>query len=75
MVQVNTKSYRVPYQGFRDSKRDWKPSRGESSSYCNLGNSYNSTGQYQKATEYYTRALEIAKETGDPVANLSCYTI
>ena len=38
---------------------------GEGPAIGNLGNCYNSLGQYQKAIEHYEMHLKIAKETGD----------
>ena len=38
---------------------------GEGKSCANLGNAYDSLGDFQKAIEYHKRDLEIAKEVGD----------
>ena len=38
---------------------------GEGKAYCNLGNAYNSLGDFQKAIEYHERHLKISKKVGD----------
>ena len=38
---------------------------GEGRAYGNLGNAYKSLGGYEKAIEYHTQDLTIAKEVGD----------
>ena len=38
---------------------------GEGRAYGNLGNAYQSLGDYQKAIEYHEKRLKIAKEIGD----------
>ena len=38
---------------------------GEGQAYGNLGNAYQSLGDYQKAIEYHEKDLKIAKEIGD----------
>ena len=38
---------------------------GEGRAYGNLGNAYDSLGDYQKAIEYHEKHLKIAKEIGD----------
>ena len=38
---------------------------GEGRAYCNLGNVYDSLGDFQKAIEYHERDLKISKEVGD----------
>jgi tetratricopeptide (TPR) repeat protein len=37
----------------------------EGTTYGNLGNAYQSQGDYAKAIEYHTQHLSIAKEVGD----------
>ncbi|MEA5530235.1 tetratricopeptide repeat protein, partial [Dolichospermum sp. UHCC 0684] len=39
--------------------------RGESNSLNNLGNAYDSLGQYQRAIAFYQQSLDITKEIGD----------
>ena len=38
---------------------------GEGQAYRNLGNAYDSLGDFQKAIEYHKRHLKISKEVGD----------
>ena len=38
---------------------------GEGGAYGNLGNAYQSMGDYRKAIEYYEKLLKIATEIGD----------
>ena len=40
---------------------------GEGSAYGNLGNAYQSLGDFRKAIEYHEKHLEIAIEVGDRV--------
>ena len=37
----------------------------EGAGYGNLGNAYQSLGDYRKAIEYYEKCLQIEKEIGD----------
>ena len=47
---------------------------GESKCYTNLGNAYQSLGDYGKAIEYNEKSLEIFKDIGDRAGESSCYT-
>ena len=42
-----------------------KEGAGECASYGNLGNAYQSQGDFSKAIAYHTQRLAIAKEVGD----------
>ena len=46
---------------------------GEAKAYCNLGNAYNSLGDFQKAIEYLERDLKISKEVGDRAGEGGAY--
>jgi tetratricopeptide (TPR) repeat protein len=46
---------------------------GQSICYNNIGNIYQSLGQYQKALEQFEKALVIAKEIGDKGGESTCY--
>ena len=49
---------------------DWV---GEGGAYGNLGNAYQSLGDYQKTIEYHEKRLKIAKEIGDQVGEGQAY--
>ena len=46
---------------------------GEGRAYGNLGNAYQSLGDYQKAIEYHEKRLKIAKEIGDRAGEGGAY--
>ena len=46
---------------------------GEGGAYGNLGNAYQSLGDYQKAIEYHEKHLKIAKEIGDRAGEGTAY--
>ena len=46
---------------------------GEGGAYGNLGNAYQSLGDFQKAIEYHTKHLSIAKEVGDTAGEGRAY--
>ncbi|XP_074611125.1 uncharacterized protein LOC141865723 [Acropora palmata] len=46
---------------------------GEGRAYGNLGNAYQSLGDYQKAIEYHEKDLKIAKEIGDRAGEGGAY--
>ena len=46
---------------------------GESKCFTNLGNAYQSLGDFRKAIEYYEKSLEIKKEIGDRFGESACY--
>ncbi|CAH3196420.1 unnamed protein product, partial [Porites evermanni] len=46
---------------------------GEGKAYCNLGNAYDSLGDFQKAIEYHERDLKISKEVGDRAGEGKAY--
>jgi len=41
--------------------------------YCTLGNAYASLGDFNKAIEYHTQHLAIAKEVGDRAGEVIAY--
>jgi CHAT domain-containing protein/uncharacterized protein HemY len=45
----------------------------ESRGYANIGSAYDILGQYQKAIDFYERALDIAKDIGDRELESGCY--
>ena len=46
---------------------------GEGRSYCNLGNAYDSLGDFERAIQYHERHLKIAKEVGDKAGEGKSY--
>ncbi|XP_068704674.1 tetratricopeptide repeat protein 28-like [Montipora foliosa] len=49
---------------------------GEGKAYCNLGNAYQSLGNFKQAIEYHHQHLSICKETEDPIGlAMACYHI
>ncbi len=40
--------------------------RGQKEAHTKLGQTYHFTGQYKRAVEHYSKALEMARRTGDP---------
>ena len=46
---------------------------GEGGAYANLGNAYQSQGDFNKAIEYHTLGLAIAKEVGDRAGEGGAY--
>ena len=46
---------------------------GEGKAYGNLGNVYDSLGDFQKAIEYHKRHLKISKEVGDRAGEGDAY--
>ena len=47
--------------------------KGEGRTYGNLGNAYESLGNYQKAIEYHEKRLKIAKTLDDRVGKGRAY--
>ena len=45
----------------------------EGRAYCNLGNAYDSLGDFQRAIEYHEKDLSIAKDVGDWVGEGQAY--
>ena len=46
---------------------------GEGKAYCNIGNVYDSLGDFQKAREYGERHLQISKEVEDRAGEGNAY--
>ena len=46
---------------------------GEGRAYCNLGNAYDSLGDFKQAIDYYMLHLTIAKEVGDRAGEGGAY--
>jgi tetratricopeptide (TPR) repeat protein len=46
---------------------------GEGRAYANLGNAYESQGDFSQAIEYHTQHLAIAKEVGDRAGEGAAY--
>jgi len=46
---------------------------GEGRAYGNLGNTYRSLGDYQKAIDYHEKHLKIAKQIGDQAGEGNAY--
>ena len=47
--------------------------KSEGACYGNLGNVFDSLGEYVKAKEYYEKALAMSMEMGDRAAERTCY--
>ena len=53
------------YKTFLTYCRQVEDKEGECRAYCNIGNAYDSLGDYQLALDYHKKDLAIAQELGD----------